>query len=119
MAELHRRRGRGYTGGPRALGRARVGSGQHGEHNRGDDIGAKAQEGGSPWRGGSAAAQLNSGERLCTHKGRKGEIRGRGRLVTSREGSGTFEWQRDAVRPRINGGGTLAARWIEVRRARA
>jgi hypothetical protein len=86
VAELHRRRGRVHARGSGALGRASVGSG-----GGGYNTGAKALEGGSPWRGGSAAAQLNSGERLRTHKGRKWEIRGKGRLVTSREDSGTFE----------------------------
>lgn len=68
-----------------------MGSGHCSEHNHGHDTGAETLEGGDPRRGGSAAAQLNSGEQSRTPKGREGEIRGRARLVTSREGSRTFE----------------------------
>jgi hypothetical protein len=71
-----------------------VASGRHSERVRGHDTSAEAPEGGGPWQDGLVVGQLNFGERLRTHNGRKGEIRGRGRLVTSREGSGTFErWQ--------------------------
>jgi hypothetical protein len=68
-----------------------VGSGWRGEHDRGHETGVEAPEGGGPRRGGSVAAQLNSSEPLRTYKGRKEKNMDRGRLVTSREDSGTFE----------------------------
>jgi hypothetical protein len=66
-----------------------------GEHGGGHDIGAEALEGGGPRRGGSAAALPYSSEQSRTTESREGEIRKRGRLVTSREDSKILErWQR-------------------------
>jgi hypothetical protein len=51
----------------------------------------EAPEGSYPQWDGSVAVQHYSGEQLRTPEGRKGEIRGRGRLVTLREDFGTLE----------------------------
>jgi hypothetical protein len=80
--------------GPRVPERAQGGSRQRGEHGCGLGNNAKAPKGSCPRRDGLAAAEPCSDEQLRTHEGSKGEIRGTGRLVTSREDSGTLErWQ--------------------------
>jgi hypothetical protein len=70
---------------------AQGGSGKCGEHGHGHNTTTRALEGGGPWRGGLATAQLYSGEQSHTIEGRQGENMGRVRLVTLREGSGTLE----------------------------
>jgi hypothetical protein len=70
---------------------ARGGQGECGEHECGHNTDVGAPEGDDPQRGGSAAALPHSSvESHATDSG-EGEIIGRGRLVTSREVSGTFE----------------------------
>jgi hypothetical protein len=97
MVEFRRRRGRGHTGGPRALGKDQVGSGLHGERGRGHDAGVEAPKGGDLQWSGSAAALSYSGEQLRMHRGREWGIRGIGRSDTLREASRTLErrWGHD------------------------
>jgi hypothetical protein len=89
--EIRWRQGCGRTGALGAPGMAQEDSRNCGEYDHGHSTGTRALEGGGPRRGGLAAAQLYSGEQSRTNKGRQGENRGRVRLVTSREGSGTLE----------------------------
>jgi hypothetical protein len=93
MAEVRRRCWCGRVEGPRASERAQGGRGECGDHGGGHDIGVEveAPEGGGPWRGGSTAALPHSNEQSRTIESREGGIRGRRRLVTSREGFGTLE----------------------------
>jgi hypothetical protein len=72
-------------------GRAQGSSRQRGEHGCGNGDNTEAPEGSCPWWDGSATVQPCSDEQLRTPEGRKGEIGGKGRLVTSREDSGTLE----------------------------
>jgi hypothetical protein len=90
-AEARRRRGRRHARGPRVPGRAYGGLGECGERRRGHSTGAWALEGGGPQRGGLVAVRLYSSEQSRTTEGRKGKIRGGGRLVTSREDSKILE----------------------------
>jgi hypothetical protein len=62
--------------GPNTPGRVQGRSGECGEHGRGHSTGTGALEGGAPWRGGSTAEQLYSGEQSRTTEGRLGKIRG-------------------------------------------
>jgi hypothetical protein len=76
------------------LERAREGSGGQGRRGRGHDTGVGAPESGGLWRGGIAVAQTCFGEQLRTHRGRRWEFKGMGRLLTSRGDSRTLERQR-------------------------
>jgi hypothetical protein len=58
-------------GGPGVLGKAQVGSGWLGEHNRGHNTGEGAPECGGQRRSGSTTAQPCSDEQLCTHRCRE------------------------------------------------
>jgi hypothetical protein len=77
--------------GPQGAGKGSGGLGEHGEHGRGYGNNVEAPEGSRPWWGGSVVARHHSGEQSHTIEGRKGKIRGGGRLVTLREDSGTLE----------------------------
>jgi hypothetical protein len=79
------------AGGPMAPGRAQGGSGKCGEHGHGYGDNAEAPKGSCPQRDGSTGAQPCSGEQLHTPEGKKGQIGGRGRLITSIDDSGTLE----------------------------
>jgi hypothetical protein len=97
------RRGHERTVGPRATGRAQGGQGECGEPERGHNTGAEAPKGGGPWRDGSAAALPHFGEESRATKGGEGEIRGRGRLVTSREDSGSLNGSSGTTKARVDG----------------
>jgi hypothetical protein len=78
---------------------------------RGHDTGAGGPKSGGLWRGGIVATQTCSGEQLRTHRVRRWEIRGMGRLLTSRGALGRLSGGGDTGRPWVDGDGASAARW--------
>jgi hypothetical protein len=106
VAELHRRRGRVHARGSGALGRASVGSGGGGT--------TPAQK---HWRvavRGEVARQRHSSTPAsdCAHtRAENGKLGARGGWLPRERTLGPLNGGRDAMRPRVDGGGTLAARW--------
>jgi hypothetical protein len=92
MAELRQRRGCGHAEGPEAPRRSQRGSGECGEHDHGHNTGTRALEGGGSRLGGGAVLLWGA---IAHNRGQARENRGGGRLVTSREGSGTLERRRE------------------------
>jgi hypothetical protein len=73
------------------LGMAQAGSRWRSGLGCGLDTGAGALEGTRLRRSGPAAALAHIGEQLCEQQGRERKIRGAGRWVTLRDGSGALE----------------------------
>jgi hypothetical protein len=71
MAEACQRLGRGRAGALRTPRKAPGGSRKCSERGHGHSNGAEAPENNCPWRDGSAAAQLHSGEQSCPDKNRE------------------------------------------------
>jgi hypothetical protein len=91
----------------------RKGSGRSGEccePERGHGTDTEALEGGGPRQDGSATALPHTGEESRAIEGREGEIRGRRRLVTSREDSRTLDGGRGMTRAQVDGSGAAATR---------
>jgi hypothetical protein len=89
--EVHRRQGCGHAEGHGALGRAQEGSGWHSGPGSGHGTDTGAPESGVLRRGGLAAAQTCFGEKLRGQQGSTQEIKGAGKLLTSRGNSGALE----------------------------
>jgi hypothetical protein len=89
--ELRQKREHGHDGGPGVLERAQAGSRWHDGLGRGLDTGVEAPEGTGLQQSDTVAALAYFGEQLREQQGREREIRGVGRWVTLRDGSGALE----------------------------
>jgi hypothetical protein len=89
--EFHRRRGHGHAGGPGVLERSQASSRWHGRLGRGLDTDIEAPEGTGLRQSDPVAALAYFGEQLREQQGMEREIRGVGRCVTLRDGSGALE----------------------------